>query len=55
MENLETEDTITKVKSLPDGLSSRLEIIDLNWNTLVLILNMTGLITVIKRQTLMNK
>lgn len=52
MKNLEMKNTSVKIKILLDGLSSRKEMMDLNSNVPIIILNVTGLITVIKRQRL---
>lgn len=52
MENLKMKNTLTKIKISLDELSSRLEMMHLNSGRPIIILNVTGLITVIKRQRL---
>lgn len=44
MKNLEMKNTSVKIKILLDGLSSRMEMMDLNSNVPIIILNVIGLI-----------
>lgn len=48
MENLDINNIISTTKNSLDGLSNRLETIDLNSDAPTIILNLTDLITIIK-------